>query len=176
MIEIKKVEEVKMKLTQSDVDKIKEEIEHRKLVVRKEAIEAVKEARAQGDLSENFEYYAAKKDKNKNEGRIRYLERILKTATIISDQSEDDEVGLNNTVKIYFEEDDEEETFKIVSTMRGDSIKGRISNESPIGAAIMGHKVGDRVEIKVNDSYSYYVVIKEIVNTGEEETDTIRTY
>ena len=149
-----------MKLTQSDVDKIKEEIEHRKLVVRKEAIEAVKEARAQGDLSENFEYYAAKKDKNKNEGRIRYLERILKTATIISDQSEDDE----------------EETFKIVSTMRGDSVKGRISNESPIGAAIMGHKVGDRVEIKVNDSYSYYVVIKEIVNTGEEETDTIRTY
>ena len=176
MIEIKKVEEIKMKLTQSDVDKIKEEIEHRKLVVRKEAIEAVKEAIAQGDLSENFEYYAAKKDKNKNEGRIRYLERILKTATIISDQSEDDEVGLNNTVKIYFEEDDEEETFKIVSTMRGDSVKGRISNESPIGAAIMGHKVGDRVEIKVNDSYSYYVVIKEIVNTGEEETDTIRTY
>ena len=176
MIEIKKVEEIKMKLTQSDVDKIKEEIEHRKLVVRKEAIEAVKEARAQGDLSENFEYYAAKKDKNKNEGRIRYLERILKTATIISDQSEDDEVGLNNTVKIYFEEDDEEETFKIVSTMRGDSVKGRISNESPIGAAIMGHKVGDRVEIKVNDSYSYYVVIKEIVNNGEEETDTIRTY
>lgn len=176
MIKIKKVEESKMKLTQSDVDKIKEEIEHRKLVVRKEAIEAVKEARAQGDLSENFEYYAAKKDKNKNEGRIRYLERILKTATIISDQSEDDEVGLNNTVKIYFEEDDEEETFKIVSTMRGDSVKGRISNESPIGAAIMGHKVGDRVEIKVNDSYSYYVVIKEIVNTGEEETDTIRTY
>ena len=176
MIEIKKVEEIKMKLTQSDVDKIKEEIEHRKLVVRKEAIEAVKEARAQGDLSENFEYYAAKKDKNKNEGRIRYLERILKTATIISDQSEDDEVGLNNTVKIYFEEDDEEETFKIVSTMRGDSVKGRISNESPIGEAIMGHKVGDRVEIKVNDSYSYYVVIKEIVNTGEEETDTIRTY
>ena len=170
MIEIKKVEEIKVKLTQSDVDKIKEEIEHRKLVVRKEAIEAVKEARAQGDLS------AAKKDKNKNEGRIRYLERILKTATIISDQSEDDEVGLNNTVKIYFEEDDEEETFKIVSTMRGDSVKGRISNESPIGAAIMGHKVGDRVEIKVNDSYSYYVVIKEIVNTGEEETDTIRTY
>ena len=124
MIEIKKVEEIKMKLTQSDVDKIKEEIEHRKLVVRKEAIEAVKEARAQGDLSENFEYYAAKKDKNKNEGRIRYLERILKTATIISDQSEDDEVGLNNTVKIYFEEDDEEETFKIVSTMRGDSVRG----------------------------------------------------
>lgn len=165
-----------MKLTNSDVEKIKEEIEHRKLVVRKEALEAVKEARAHGDLSENFEYHAAKKDKNKNESRIRYLERILKTATIISDESKIDEVGLNNTVQVYFEEDDEIETFKIVSTMRGDSVKGRISNESPMGAALMGHKVGDRVEIKVNDSYSYFVVIKSIENTGEEETDTLRSY
>ncbi len=165
-----------MKLTQSDVAKIKEEIEHRKLVVRPEAIEAVKEARAQGDLSENFEYYAAKKDKNKNEGRIRYLEKILKTATIIEDKSNDDEVGLNNTVKVYFEEDDMEETFKIVSTMRGNSMKGRISSESPIGKALMKHKVGDRVEIKVDDSYSYFVVIKSIENTGEEDTDTIRSY
>lgn len=165
-----------MKLTKSDVEKIKEEIEYRKLTVRPEAIEAVKEARAQGDLSENFEYYAAKKDKNKNESRIRYLERILKTATIISDESADDEIGLNKTVEIYFEEDGETEKFKIVSTMRGDSVKGRISNESPIGAALMGHKVGDRVEIKVNDNFSYYVVVKSIENTGEEETDTIRTY
>ena len=165
-----------MKLTQSDVQKMKEEIEYRKLVVRKEALEAVKEARAHGDLSENFEYHAAKKDKNKNESRIRYLERVLKTATLISDESKNDEVGLNNTVEIYFEEDNETERFKIVSTMRGDSVKGRISNESPIGSALMGHKVGDRVEIKVNDNYSYYVIIRSIENTGEEETDTIRSY
>ncbi|WP_302626095.1 transcription elongation factor GreA [uncultured Eubacterium sp.] len=165
-----------MKLTQSDVDKIKEEIEHRKLVVRPEAIEAVKEARAHGDLSENFEYHAAKKDKNKNESRIRYLEKILKTATIITDLSAEDEIGLNNTVEVYFEEDDETEKFKIVSTMRGDSVKGRISNESPIGKALMGHKVGDRVEVRVNDTVSYFVVVKSIENTGEEETDTIRSY
>ena len=165
-----------MKLTQSDVEKMKEEIEYRKLVVRKEALEAVKEARAHGDLSENFEYHAAKKDKNRNESRIRYLERVLKTATIISDESKSDEVGLNKTVQVYFEEDDETERFKIVSTMRGDSIKGRISSESPIGAALMGHKVGDRVEIKVNANYSYYVIIRSIENTGEEETDTIRSY
>ncbi|MFQ9515693.1 MAG: transcription elongation factor GreA [Eubacterium sp.] len=165
-----------MRLTQSDVKKIQEEIEHRKLVVRPEAIEAVKEARAHGDLSENFEYHAAKRDKNKNESRIRYLEKILKTATIISDDSEEDEIGLNKTVEVYFEEDDEIERFKIVSTMRGDSVKGRISNESPMGAALMGHKVGDRVEIKVNDTFSYYVVVKSIENTGEEETDTIRSY
>ena len=165
-----------MKLTNSDIDKIKEEIEYRKLVVRKEALEAVKEARAHGDLSENFEYHAAKKDKNKNESRIKKKKKILKTATIISDESESDEVGLNNTVEVYFEEDDEIETFKIVSTMRGDSVKGRISSESPIGAALMGHKAGDRVEIKVNDNYSYYVVVKSIENTGEEESDTIRSY
>ena len=165
-----------MKLTNSDIEKIKEEIEHRKLVVRPKAIEAVREARAQGDLSENFEYHAAKKDKNKNESRIRYLEKILKTSTVISDESKDDEIGLNKTVEIYFEEDDETEKFKIVSTMRGDSVKGRISNESPIGKALMKHKVGDRVEIKVNDNYSYYVVVKSIENTGEEDTDTIRSY
>ena len=96
-----------MQLTQSDIEKIKEEIEHRKIVVRKEALEDVKVARAQGDLSENFEYKAAKQFKNKNESRIRYLEKLLKTATIISDDSKEDEVGLNKTVDIYFEEDDE---------------------------------------------------------------------
>lgn len=164
------------KLTQKDIEQMEAEIEHRKLVVRKEAIAAVKEAREHGDLSENFEYHAAKKDKNKNESRIRYLEKILKTATVISDESKDDEIGLNKTVEIYFEEDDETEKFKIVSTMRGDSVKGRISNESPIGKALMKHKVGDRVEIKVNDNYSYYVVVKSIENTGEEDTDTIRSY
>lgn len=165
-----------MKLTESDIKKIEEEIEHRKLVVRPKAIEAVKEARAHGDLSENFEYHAAKKDKNKNESRIRYLEKILKTATIISTESADDEVGLNKTVEVYFEEDNESEKFKIVSTMRGDSVRGRISNESPMGAALMGHKVGERVEIQVNENVSYFVVIKSIENTGEEDTDTIRTY
>ncbi len=165
-----------MKLTESDVKKIEEEIQHRKLVVRPQAIEAVKEARSHGDLSENFEYHAAKKDKNKNESRIHYLEKILKTATIISDDSKEDEIGLNKTVEIYFEEDGESDKFKIVSTMRGDSVRGRISNESPMGAALMGHKVGDRVEIKVNDSYSYFVVVKSIENTGEEDGDNIRSY
>ncbi|WP_418934590.1 GreA/GreB family elongation factor, partial [Eubacterium sp.] len=107
---------------------------------------------------------------------IRYLEKLLKTATIISDDSKEDEVGLNKTVDIYFEEDDEVLTYKIVSTMRGDSMSGRISNESPIGRALMGHKVGDRVEVKVNDNVSYFVVIKKIENTGEEEKDNIRSF
>ena len=163
-------------LTRSDVWKIEAEIEYRKLVVRKEALEAVKEARAHGDLSENFEYHAAKKDKNKNESRIRYLERMLKTAVIVSDSSREDEVGINNTVTVYFEEDDEEQVFRLVTSIRGNSMKNRISTESPIGKAILGHKVGDRIQIKVNEDYSYYIVIKQIENTSEDAEEGIRKF
>lgn len=164
------------KLTENDIKKLEEEIEYRKLVVRKNAIAAVKEAREHGDLSENFEYHAAKKDKNKNESRIRYLERMVRTAQIITDNSADDEVGMNNTVKLYFEEDDEEETYKIVTTIREDSLSGRISNESPIGRAIMGHKTGDRVYVKVNEGYGYYVVIRSVEKTTDDSDDRIRGY
>ena len=167
---------MKDKLTKSDVKKIEEEIEHRKLVVRKAAIEAVKEARAHGDLSENFEYHAAKKDKNQNESRIRYLERMLKNAVIVDDSSAEDEVGINNTVELYFEEDDETEVYRLVTSIRGSSLNGLISIESPLGKAIIGHKVNDRVYIKVNDDFGYYAVIKKIENTQEEETDHIRSY
>lgn len=164
------------KLTKGDIKKIEEEIEHRKLVVRKQAIEAVKEARAHGDLSENFEYHAAKKDKNKNESRIRYLERMLKTAVIVEDSSREDEVGINNTVELYYEDDDEVETYRLVTSVRGSSINGRISIESPIGKAILGHKLNDRVYVKVNDDFGYYVVIRRIINTQEEEEEKIRTF
>ena len=123
------------KLTKKDIKQMQDEIEYRKLVVRKEALEAVKEARAQGDLSENFEYHAAKKDKNKNESRIRYLERMIKTAQVLDEDSKEDEVGLNNTVELYFEEDDETETYKLVTTVRTNSLSGLISIESPLGKA-----------------------------------------
>lgn len=164
------------KLTQSDVRKIQEEIQHRKLVVRKEALEAVKEARAHGDLSENFEYHAAKKDKNQNESRIRYLERMLKNAVIISDHSKADEVGLNDMVELYFEEDDETDRFKLVTSIRGNSMKGYISTESPLGHAILRHKVGERVQIQVNAGYSYYVEIKSIEKNQGDEEDQIRSF
>lgn len=163
-------------LTKSDVEKIKEEIEYRKLVVRKEALEAVKEARAHGDLSENFEYHAAKKDKNRNESRIRYLERMLKSAQIVTDHSGEDEVGINNTVEVYFEDDDETEVYRIVTSIRGNSLKGLISIESPIGKALLGHKVGDRVHIQVSDTYGYEVVIRSIKKTTDEENDKIREF
>ena len=160
------------KLTKSDVKKIEEEIEYRKLVVRKKAIEAVKEARAHGDLSENFEYHAAKKDKNKNESRIRYLERMLKTAIIVDDS----EVGINNTVELYMEDDDEIETYRLVTSVRGSSIQGLISIDSPLGKAILGHKLNDRVYIQVNDNFGYYAIIKKIINTQNDENDELRKF
>ena len=162
-------------LTKSDIKKIQEEIEYRKLVVRRQAIEAVKEARSHGDLSENFEYYAAKKDKNKNESRIRYLERMIKTARIISDDSKADEVGLNNLVELYFEEDELSEVYKLVTTIRGNSMKKMISTESPIGKAIIERKAGERVLVQVNDDYGYYVVIKSIDKSADDD-DPIRSF
>ena len=162
-------------LTESDVNKIKEEIEYRKIVVRKKELEAVKEARAQGDLSENFEYKAAKQDKNRNESRIRYLERMLKTANIVSDDSKEDEIGINNTVDLYFEDDEEVETYRIVTSVRGNSLSGLISIESPLGKAVLGHKVGDLVKIPAGDD-GYYVVVKRIDKTTDDSHDTLRKY
>lgn len=163
-------------LTKSDIQKMEEEIEYRKLQLRPGLIEAVKEARAQGDLSENFEYYAAKREKNKNESRIRYLEKMIKTANVIEDASKEDEVGMNNTVEVYFEEDDLVETYRIVTTVRSDALNQMISIESPLGKALMGKKVGDRVEVVVNPSYSYYVQIRKIENTTDDSGDKIRSY
>ena len=163
-------------LTRNDIKRMEEEIEYRKLVVRKEALEAVKEARAQGDLSENFEYYAAKREKNKNESRIRFLERMIKTAEIISDESGEDEIGVDNTVEVQFEEDGTVETYKIVTTMRGNSLEGLVSTESPFGKALLGHKAGDRVCVEVNDNYRYYVIVKKIEKTTDDGSDKIRSF
>ena len=164
------------KLTKNDIRRLEEEIEHRKLVVRKQAIAEVKEARAHGDLSENFEYYAAKRFKNQNESRIRYLEKMVKTANIIEDDSKDDEVGLDNTVTVYFVEDDEEEIYKLVTSVRGDSVSNLITIESPLGKALMGHKVGDTVSVKVNEQVSYDVIIRNIENTRDEGKEGIREF
>jgi transcription elongation factor GreA len=164
------------RLTKSDIEKIEKEIIHRKLVVRKEAIQAVKVARAHGDLSENFEYYAAKKDKNANESRINYLERMLKFATVIDDTSKSDEVGLNNTVEILFTEDLSVETYRLVTSIRGSSTAGLISIESPLGKALLGKKVGEKVHVKVRDDFGYDVVINKIVKTDDESQDSIKNF
>ena len=167
---------MKEQLTQSDVKKIKEEIEYRKLVVRKKELEAVKEARAQGDLSENFEYKAAKQDKNRNESRIRYLERMLKNARIISDASKEDEAGINNTVELYFEDEGETDTIRLVTSVRGNSLEGLISIESPLGKAVLGRREGDRVKVELSEGRGYYVVIKKIIKTSDDSEYQLRKY
>lgn len=164
------------KLTESDVRKMEEEIEYRKLELRKQLLEEVKETRAHGDLSENFEYHAAKREKNKNESRIRYLERMIRTAQIIDDHSGEDEVGMNDRVEVYFEEDGLTESYRIVTTVRGDSLNQLISIESPLGKALLGKKTGDRVEVKINPSYSYFVTIKNIDKGEDDSGDKIRGY
>ncbi len=164
------------KLTQSDIARMEEEIEHRKLVLRPQLLEHVKEARAHGDLSENFEYHAAKREKNKNESRIRFLERMIRTAEVISDASAEDEAGINNTVTVEFVEDGSIEVFKIVTTVRGNSLEGLISNESPLGKALLGHKEGDTVHVQVNDTVSYDVRITRIDNMVDDGSDKLRSF
>lgn len=161
------------KLTQSDIDKMMEEIEHRKLVVRKECLEAVKEARAHGDLSENFEYKAAKQDKNRNESRIRYLERMIKNARVIEDTAAADEVGLFDRVELYFEDDGETDTIQVVTSVRCDPLQGRISRDAPLGRALLGKKQGDQVRVSTEDGDAYTVVIRSITKDQDDGTGSI---
>ncbi|MDI6617913.1 MAG: transcription elongation factor GreA [Clostridiales bacterium] len=148
-------------LTQEAIDKLKKEIEYRKVVLRYKILDDVKEARAQGDLSENFEYKSAKRERGKNESRIRYLEKLIRTAKIIKDTTEDDEVGLNKTVSIRFIEDNETEKFFIVTAVEVDPLNNKISIESPLGKAIYKHKIGDEVKVKSVDG-EYTVRIEDV--------------
>lgn len=154
-------------LTKKDIELMRQELEYRRGVLRPKLIEDVKTARAFGDLSENFEYKAAKRDKNRNDSRCRYLENMIKTAVIISEGSKDGVVGLYDKVTFYVEEDDEEVTCQIVTTMRQNALKNRVSKESPVGKAVLGRRVGDRVTVEVNERYSYDIVIRAI-EPGED--------
>ena len=154
-------------LTKKDIELMRQELEYRRGVLRPKLIEDVKTARAFGDLSENFEYKAAKRDKNRNDSRCRYLENMIKTAVIISEGSKDGVVGLYDKVTFYVEEDDEEVTCQIVTTMRQNALKNRVSKESPVGRAVLGRRVGDRATVEVNERYSYDIVIRAI-EPGED--------
>lgn len=167
---------MKNQLTAKDIEAMQKEIDYRKLEVRPKALEDVKETRAQGDLSENFEYHAAKKFKNQNDSRIRYLERMIKTAEVIQDTTPTDEVSVNKTVTIYIPEDKEEEIYTIVTTVREDSLKGLISVESPLGRALMHHKAGDKVTIFVNKDYSYVAEIRKIEDAGQAADVGLRSF
>ena len=149
-------------LTQKDIRLMREELDYRRIQLRPKLLEAVKEARGFGNLSENFEYKAAKQEKNRNESRIRFLENMIRTAVVISDRADADTVGLYDRVTVYLEDEGDEEIYQVVTTMRQDALHGLISKESPLGKALMGRRVGERFHIQVNDRYGYDAVVRAI--------------
>lgn len=163
-------------LTQVDIDKMKEELQHRIQVLRPQLIEEVKVARSFGDLSESFEYKAAKREKNRNDSRIRYLQNMIKTAVVIDGTSQGEGIALFDKVTFLVEDDGTQETIQLVTTLRQDALKGLISKESPVGKALLGHKVGDRVKIQVSDTFAYYVQIQQVEKTGEDPDLPISTF
>lgn len=163
-------------LTQVDIDKMKAELEHRRLTLRPKLIEDVQTARAFGDLSENYEYKVAKQEKNRNESRIRYLERMIATAKVIEVNEKEGTVGLFDHVVLYNEKLGKEQNIQLVTTLRQNALKGLISKESPVGKALMGRRVGDTVRIQVNENYAYDVTILSIEKTGEDPDIPISTF
>ena len=163
-------------LTQVDIQKMQEEIDYRTRVLRPQLIEEVQTARAFGDLSENFEYRCAKQAKNRNESRIRYLERMIRTAKVIRVQDQGDAVGLFDRVTIFNEMVQKEMEVRIVTTLRQDALKGLISKESPVGKALLGHRVGDRVQVEVNPTLKYFVEIRAIEKGQDDESLDISAY
>ena len=163
-------------LTEVDIQKMKDEIDYRTLQLRPKLIEEVKVARGFGDLSENFEYKAAKREKNRNDSRIRYLQRMVDTAKVISDHSSGDVVGLFDKVVIYIPDDDEEQTIRLVTTLRQNALEGLISKESPVGKAILGRKVGDTVTVRVSDTNSYHAEILSIEKQADDGSAPLRSF
>ena len=163
-------------LTEVDIKKMQEEVDYRMCVLRPQLLAEVQRTREYGDLSENAEYKEAKREKNKNESRIRYLKNMIATAKVIKVRQDDDSVCLFDTVTYYVEEDEEEEERQIVTTLRQDVLKGYLSKESPLGKALLGKKVGDRVLVKVNDNYSYYVEVRAIKKGHDDENIPISSY
>ena len=163
-------------LTQVDIDKMKAELEHRRLELRPKLIEDVQTARAFGDLSENYEYKVAKQEQHRNERRIRYLERMIAQATVIEVNEKECTVGLFDHVALYNEKLGKEQNIQLVTTLRQNALKGLISKESPVGKAVMGHKKGDRVTVHVNETYSYDIVIRDVQKGSDDETLPISSY
>ena len=163
-------------LTKEDLRKMQEELDYRRLTLMPELIEEVKRTRAFGDLSENFEYKAAKQAQNKNRSRIRYLEGMIKTARVFEDWSDASSVGLFDKVEIYMPEDDETDVIQVVTTVRCDPRRGLISKESPFGKTVLGKKVGDRFTVQVSDTYSYEAMIRSIEKCEDDGSAPLLEY
>lgn len=163
-------------LTDKDIELMRRELDQRRIELRPRLLEAVKEARAFGDLSENFEYKAAKQEKNRNESRIRFLENMICTAVVIPGGAAADAVGLYDRVTVYLQDDGETETYQIVTTMRQDALHGLISKESPVGSALLGKRVGERVHIQVDQRYGYDMEIRAIEKSGDDGSIPLRGF
>lgn len=162
-------------LTEVDIKKMREEIDYRIRVLRPKLIEDVQKARAFGDLSENFEYKCAKQEKNRNDSRIRYLQRMVSTAKVISTESAGDKVGLFDKVVVFHGKLGREMTLRVVTTLRSDAGKGLISKESPVGKALLGRGAGETVHIKAGEM-EYDMVVRSIEKGEDDEALEIRKY
>lgn len=163
-------------LTKKDIELMRRELDYRRTVLRPQLIEDVQTARAFGDLSENFEYKCAKQAKNRNDSRIRYLERMIRTAKVIEVRGAEDAVGLFDRVTIYNEMAKKEMEVRIVTTLRQDALKGLVSKESPVGKALLGKRIGDRVQVEVNPNLKYFVEIRGIEKGEDDESLDISAY
>lgn len=163
-------------LTSQDLKMMREELDHRRIELRPKLLEAVKVARGFGDLSENFEYKAAKQEKNRNESRIRFLENMIRTAVVVDDQSDENSVGLYDKVTVFLEDEEETEVWQVVTTMRQDALHGRMSKESPMGKALLGKRVGERFFVQVNDKYGYYAVVKSIEKGRDDGSAPLNSF
>lgn len=163
-------------LTKLDIKKMQEELDYRKLTLMPEQIAEVQLARSHGDLSENFEYKSAKQALNRNKSRMRYLEKMIRTARIIEDDSKDDEVGLYDHVELFFVEDGETETVQVVTTVRTNPLEHRISKESPLGSAILGRKINDRVFVSSDEGAGYTVEIRSIEKSEDDGSAPLLSY
>ncbi len=163
-------------LTRVDIQKMQDEINYRTKTLRPQLIEEVKRTRAFGDLSENYEYKTAKQEKNRNESRIRYLTRMIASAVVISADSAADAVGLFDEIDLYFPEDDENQTIRLVTTLRQNALKGLISKESPLGRALMGRHAGETLTVSVNEQYSYPVQVRAIRKGKDDASLDISKY
>ena len=163
-------------LTRSDLQKMQEEIDYRMRELRPKLIEDVQTARAFGDLSENFEYKCAKQEKNRNDSRIRYLQRMIKTAKVIEDRSDEDTAGLYDPGEIFLEHIGKSRKITLVTTLRQDALRGLISKESPVGRAVLGHKAGDRVQVQMENGSTYWLQIRSVVKGSDDGSIPIGSF
>ena len=163
-------------LTKTDLEKMQAELDERRLKLMPELIEEVKRTRAFGDLSENYEYKAAKQAQNRNRSRIRYLERMIASARVIEDRSAADEVGLYDRVEVRMEATGQTQTLRVVTTVRTDPLHGLVSKESPLGMALLGRRVGDTATVQVNEGFSYYITVLSLEKGQDDGSAALLQY